>query len=223
MHDAFAARAQARGPRSALQGPGRGLEPVYRTPRHAPAPRAHRVLHAGGVAVRRPLLNRGDHAAVQLPASLGHRASFDLDFHLLPYPGDQALWPKPLVSKRSRRQRGVRTLLAQDTEARGFSYAKGPLRKENQNEAGLRLVDYGKTRPGTGPRELAPIHRLPKPGPAHREGPRLPYGSTSTSTPGRRNTVARSPSPTSVGPTARPALKTDRSRCAPIQTGSDRG
>ena len=46
--------------------------------------------------------------------------SFDLDFHTIPYHGDDALVEKHYVSKRSRRQKGMLAFLAQDADTRVF-------------------------------------------------------------------------------------------------------
>ena len=55
--------------------------------------------------------------------------SFDLDFHTIPFHGDDALVEKHYVSKRSRRQKGMLAFLAQDADTRVFCYANGELRR----------------------------------------------------------------------------------------------
>jgi hypothetical protein len=45
---------------------------------------------------------------------LQHGSSFDLDFHTIPFHGEDALLEKHYVSKRSRRQKGILAFLAQD-------------------------------------------------------------------------------------------------------------
>src|SRR3954452_14142027 len=80
--------------------------------------------------------------------------SFDLDFHTIPYHGDDALVEKHYVSKRSRRQKGMLAFLAQDADTRVFCYANGELRKDRQNDEVLRFVDYWKQRTGRLPEEL---------------------------------------------------------------------
>src|SRR5712691_11102120 len=45
---------------------------------------------------------------------LGRGASFDLDFHTIPFHGEDALVEKHYVSKRSRKQKGILAFLAQD-------------------------------------------------------------------------------------------------------------
>ena len=80
--------------------------------------------------------------------------SFDLDFHTIPFHGDDALVEKHYVSKRSRRQKGMLAFLAQDADTRVFCYANGELRKDQQNDEVLRFVDFWKRRTGRLPEEL---------------------------------------------------------------------
>jgi hypothetical protein len=80
--------------------------------------------------------------------------SFDLDFHTIPFHGDDPLVEKHYVSKRSRRQKGILAFLAQDADTRVFCYANGELRKGEQNDEILRFVDYWKQRTGRLPEEL---------------------------------------------------------------------
>lgn len=81
-------------------------------------------------------------------------ASFDLDFHTIPFHGQDALIEKHYVSKRSRRQKGVLAFLAQDAEKRVFVYANADLRKEEQNQEILRFVTFWEQRTGKKPEEL---------------------------------------------------------------------
>jgi hypothetical protein len=53
---------------------------------------------------------------------------FHLDFHTIPFHGEDALIQKHYVSKRSRRQKGVLVFLAQDADRRVFCYANADLR-----------------------------------------------------------------------------------------------
>jgi hypothetical protein len=80
--------------------------------------------------------------------------SFDLDFHTIPFHGEDALIEKHYVSKRSRRQKGVLAFLAQDAETRVFCYANGELRKDRQNDEILRFIEFWKQRTGHLPEEL---------------------------------------------------------------------
>lgn len=80
--------------------------------------------------------------------------SFDLDFHTIPFHGENALVDKHYVSKRSRRQKGVLAFLAQDAKTRVFCYANAQIRKADQNDEILRFVQYWKKRTGRFPEEV---------------------------------------------------------------------
>ena len=80
--------------------------------------------------------------------------SFDLDFHSIPFHGEDALMEKHYLTKRSRRQKGILAFLAQDAEKRVFCYANGQLRKDEQNEEVLRFVEFWKKRTRKLPEEL---------------------------------------------------------------------
>ena len=101
-----------------------------------------------------PLMHRWYHAAAQLANVVGTGASVDLDFHTIPYHGHQALLQQHFVSKRSRRQRGILTMLARDADAQVFCYADPTIRKETQNDAVLDFVRDWKARTGKVPGEL---------------------------------------------------------------------
>jgi len=80
--------------------------------------------------------------------------SFHLDFHTIPFHGEDALLEKHYVSKRSRRQKGILAFLAQDAEQQMFCYANADLRKDQQNDEILRFIEFWKARTGTLPKEL---------------------------------------------------------------------
>ena len=80
--------------------------------------------------------------------------SFHLDFHTIPFHGEDALIEKHYVSKRSRRQKGVLAFLAQDAERRVFCYANAEIRKADQDDEILRFVEFWKARTGGLPQEL---------------------------------------------------------------------
>ncbi len=86
--------------------------------------------------------------------------SFDLDFHTIPFHGEDALMEKHYVSKRSRRQKGVLAFLAQDADRRVFCYANADLRKDQQNDEILRFVSFWEQRTGRAPAELIFDSRL---------------------------------------------------------------
>ena len=60
-------------------------------------------------------------------------STWNLDFHTIPFHGEDALIEKHYVSKRSRRQKGILAFLVQDADTRVFCYANGELRKDQQN------------------------------------------------------------------------------------------
>jgi hypothetical protein len=80
--------------------------------------------------------------------------SFDLDFHTIPFHGEDALVEKHYISKRSRRQKGILAFLVQDAATRVFCYANGALRKGDQNDEILRFARFWKERTGRYPQEL---------------------------------------------------------------------
>src|SRR5271165_7021279 len=98
------------------------------------------------------LMRRWFDAVSRLGLPRGH--SFDLDFHTMPFHGDDALIEKHYVSKRSRRQKGILAFLVQDAQTRVFCYANGELRKDEQNDEILRFVRFWKERTRRYPDEL---------------------------------------------------------------------
>ena len=91
---------------------------------------------------------------------LGRGVSFDLDFHTIPFHGEDALVEKHYVSKRSRRQKGILAFLARDAGTRVFCYANAQVRKDTQIDEVLRFVDFWKQRTGHDPEELIFDSRL---------------------------------------------------------------
>jgi len=80
--------------------------------------------------------------------------SFDLDFHTIPFHGEDALLQKHYVSRRSRRQKGILAFVAQDAHTQVFCYGNAQVRKEDQNDEVLRFVEFWKKRTGQLPKEL---------------------------------------------------------------------
>jgi hypothetical protein len=80
--------------------------------------------------------------------------SFDLDFHTIPFHGEDALVEKHYISKRSRRQKGILAFLVQDAATRVFCYGNGELRKRDQNDEIVRFARFWKDRTGRYPQEL---------------------------------------------------------------------
>jgi hypothetical protein len=86
--------------------------------------------------------------------------SLDLDFHTLPFHGEEALLEKHYVSKRSRGQQGVLAFLAQDAEQRVFCYANAELRKAEPADEILRFIEFWPQRTGRLPEERVFDSRL---------------------------------------------------------------
>jgi hypothetical protein len=80
--------------------------------------------------------------------------SFHLDFHTIPFHGEDALVEKHYVSKRSRRQKGILAFLAQDAGRQVFCYANAEIRKADQPDEIMRFVAFWKARTGRLPEEL---------------------------------------------------------------------
>ena len=80
--------------------------------------------------------------------------SFNLDFHTIPFHGEEALVEKHYVTKRSRRQKGILAFVAEDAEQRVFCYGNTDLRKDEQADEILRFVEFWKARTGKLPEEL---------------------------------------------------------------------
>lgn len=87
-------------------------------------------------------------------------ASFNLDFHSVPYYGESPLVERHYVSARSRRQPGLLVFLAQDEEGRCFCYSNADLRKGEETEEVIRFVDFWEKTRGELPRELVFDSRL---------------------------------------------------------------
>ncbi len=85
---------------------------------------------------------------------LGRGVSFHLDFHTIPFHGEDALVEKHYVSRRSRRQKGLLAFLAQDADQLVLCYANSDLRKQDQADEILRFVEFWKQRTGNLPEEL---------------------------------------------------------------------
>src|SRR5258708_13441871 len=62
------------------------------------------------------------------PLGLFDGASFNLDFHSVPYYGEDPVVERHFVSARSRRQPSILAFLAQDAAGRAFSYSNPTLR-----------------------------------------------------------------------------------------------
>jgi len=80
--------------------------------------------------------------------------SFNLDFHSVPYYGEDPAIERHFVSMRSRRQPSVLAFLAQDSASRTFCYSNADLRKGDEPEEVFRFLEFWKKQHGKLPREL---------------------------------------------------------------------
>lgn len=81
-------------------------------------------------------------------------ASFNLDFHSVPFYGADEIIEKHYVSMRSRSQPSVLVFLAQDVENRAFCYSNADLRKGEENDEILRFISFWKSVTGKNPKHL---------------------------------------------------------------------
>lgn len=73
--------------------------------------------------------------------------SFNLDFHSVPFHGDDPLIERHYVAMRSRRQKSVLAFLAQDADGQAFCYSNADLRKgEEANEVFSFIAFWKRTR-----------------------------------------------------------------------------
>ncbi|WP_157730628.1 hypothetical protein [Variovorax sp. HW608] len=86
--------------------------------------------------------------------------SFNLDFHSVPYYGDDPQVQRHFVSARSRAQPSVLAFLAQDASGRAFCYSNADLRKGEEAEEIFRFIEFWKRQHGELPRHLVFDSRL---------------------------------------------------------------
>jgi len=114
--------------------------------------------------------SRVDHAKTTQLLAAWHRhaageqlfagASFNLDFHSVPYYGADPQVQRHYVSARSRRQPSVLAFLAQDAQGRAFCYSNADLRKGEEPEEVFQFVSFWKKHHGDYPRHLVFDSRL---------------------------------------------------------------
>ncbi len=80
--------------------------------------------------------------------------SFNLDFHSVPYYGEDPIIERHYVSMRSRRQKSILTFLAQDADGHAFCYANADLRKGEEAEEIFRFISFWEKTHGEKPRHL---------------------------------------------------------------------
>src|SRR3990172_7248580 len=86
--------------------------------------------------------------------------SFNLDFHSVPYYGDDPQLERHYVSARSRSQPSVLAFLAQDAQGRAFCYSNADLRKGEEAEEIFRFIAFWKKHHGAYPKHLVFDSRL---------------------------------------------------------------
>ena len=86
--------------------------------------------------------------------------SFNLDFHSVPYYGEDPQVERHYVSMRSRAQPSVLAFLAQDANGRAFCYSNADLRKGEEAEEIFRFIAFWKKHHGEYPRHLVFDSRL---------------------------------------------------------------
>jgi hypothetical protein len=94
------------------------------------------------------------------PASMLPGASFNLDFHSVPYYGADPQIERHYVSMRSRAQSAVLTFLAQDADGQAFCYANADLRRGEEAEEIFRFIAFWTKHHGSPPRHLVFDSRL---------------------------------------------------------------
>ena len=114
--------------------------------------------------------SRLDHARTTRLLAAWHRAvardalfpgtSFNLDFHSVPYYGEDPQIERHYVSMRSRAQPSVLAFLAQDATGRAFCYSNADLRKGEEAEEIFRFIAFWKQHHGEHPRHLVFDSRL---------------------------------------------------------------
>lgn len=87
-------------------------------------------------------------------------SSFNLDFHSVPYFGEDEFIEKHYVSQRSRRQKSILTFFAQDAESKVFCYFNADLLKGEENDEVLNFVNFWESTTGKRPRHLVFDSRL---------------------------------------------------------------
>jgi hypothetical protein len=89
------------------------------------------------------------HGEVLFPGS-----SFDLDFHSVPYYGEDPRIERHYVSARSRRQPSILVFLAEDADSRAFCYSNANIRKGEERDEILGFVTFWEKTHGQLPAHL---------------------------------------------------------------------
>jgi hypothetical protein len=81
-------------------------------------------------------------------------SSFNLDFHSVPYFGEDPQVERHFVAMRSRRQPSVLAFLAQDAAGHSFCYSNADIRRGEERDEIFRFVDFWKEKRGILPDHL---------------------------------------------------------------------
>jgi hypothetical protein len=80
--------------------------------------------------------------------------SFNLDFHAIPYFGEDEFVERHYLSKRSRSQKSILVFLAQESDSQVVCYSCADVRKKEQPDQVLRFVEFWRQQTGRFPEEL---------------------------------------------------------------------
>jgi len=80
--------------------------------------------------------------------------SFNLDFHSVPFHGEDPIVERHYVAMRSRRQPSILTFMAHDADGRAFCYSNADLRKGDEADEIFRFISFWEKHHGTRPRHL---------------------------------------------------------------------
>lgn len=94
------------------------------------------------------------------PEKLFDGESFNLDFHSVPFYGEDEMVQKHFVSMRSRSQKSVLAFLAQDAAGRAFCYSNADIRKGEESEEIFRFISFWTKAHGSPPKHLVFDSRL---------------------------------------------------------------
>jgi hypothetical protein len=108
---------------------------------HRVGPRMIKALRAGWLQVLR------DH-------KLAAGQSFNLDFHAIPFFGEDEFVERHYLSKRSRSQKSILVFLAQEADSQVVCYSCADVPKKRQADQVLRFVDFWRQQTGQRPEEL---------------------------------------------------------------------
>ena len=86
--------------------------------------------------------------------------SINIDFHSVPYFGEDPVVESHYLSKRSRRQPSILTFLAQDADSQVFCYSNADIRKGEEAEEIFRFIKFWERRHGSLPQHLVFDSRL---------------------------------------------------------------